>query len=174
MVSPTPPPRPKVAITPMRPARGVRPRFAAVVVALWAVAVALVVASVLLVATHLTEIRVALAVDLARERPDATGDEVVRAINIALLAGTVVATVVVLAAVVGCVRAWEGRRSARGWFVIAGIAAAALAVGGAVTIGSSSQAVADAGLPTAFQWIVPAIACALGVIATVIAIIGDR
>lgn len=158
----------------MRPARPARPRSAGVVVGLWSLALVLVVASVLLVATHLTEIRVALAVDLARGRPDATGDEVVRAINIALLAGAVVAAVVVLAAVVGCVRVWEGRRSARGWFVIAIIGAAALAVGGAVTIGSSAQAVADAGLPSAFQWPVPAIACAVGVVAMVVAIIGDR
>ncbi|AZG46341.1 hypothetical protein D7316_02942 [Gordonia insulae] len=153
----------------MRPERPGRGRLSGVVVGLWSAAVILLVMTVFLVAVHLAEIRTALALDVARDEPSAGADEVVRAVNIALVAGAVLAAVAIVAAVYGCLGVWHGRRSGRGWLVVAVLAAVVLTVGGAVVIGPSASAVTDAGLPPLFHWIVPAVACVLGAIATVLA-----
>lgn len=148
------------------PARG---RGTLVAVGLWAAAIVLMAATSVLVALHLDEIRMVLSLDLAREEPGATAGEVVRAVNIALGAGAVLVGVVVVSAIYGCARLWEAGGSGCGWLVVAFVAAVAVTVGEAIVIGPSSDAVAHAGLPAVFQWSVPAVAAALGAVATVAA-----
>lgn len=147
----------------------VRGRGTLVAVGLWAAAIVLIAATSVLVALHLDEIRVVLSLDLAREEPGATADEVVRAVNIAFGVGAVLVGVVVVAATYGCTRLWQGAGSGRGWLVVALIAAVAATVGEAIVVGPSSAAVVEAGLPVVFQWPVPAAGAAIGAVATVIA-----
>ncbi|MED5802248.1 hypothetical protein VX037_14530 [Gordonia sp. Z-3] len=153
----------------MRTERPVRGRGVVVAVGLWAAAIVVIAVTAVLVALHLNEIRVVLSLDLARDEPGATADEVVRAVNIALGVGAVLIGVVVVTAIYGCTRLWQGAGSGRGWLVVAVIAAVAVTVGAAIVTGPSSSAVAEAGLPALFQWPLPAVGSAIGALATVIA-----
>ncbi|MEE3849968.1 hypothetical protein VZC37_06465 [Gordonia sp. LSe1-13] len=164
-----PPPRPPVEITPMRAEEPRREGATGLVIGLWAVALVLVAATTALIVVHLSEVREVLALDLARDQPDAAPDEVVRAVNIAFGAGALLVAVIVVAAVYGCIRLWEATRSGRGWMVLAVVAAVAATIGEAIVIGPSSAAVADAGVPVMFQWPVAAVGAAFGGISTAIA-----
>ncbi|WP_244278292.1 hypothetical protein [Gordonia westfalica] len=92
----TPPPRPRVAITPMRPQRSTE-RVGAVRWAVlgWIVTIALTVVTVVVVVASLDDIRAVLAADLIREHPE-SGTDAGRAVDVSLLVGACVALVVVV------------------------------------------------------------------------------
>ncbi|MDH3047140.1 hypothetical protein [Gordonia alkanivorans] len=161
----TPPPRPRVAVTPMRPRRTTeRAGTVRWIVLGWIVTVALTVVTVLLIVASLDDIRAVLAADLIREHPD-SGTDAGRAVDVSLLIGAGVALVVVVLGVTGAVRLWNGRRSGRTLLTVGALVATAGAVGFHLTVGPSSAGLGDAGLPTPALW-APTAAAVIALVAT--------
>ncbi|ANY21571.1 hypothetical protein [Gordonia terrae] len=164
----SPPPRPRVAVTPMRPQRPAG-RAAAVryVIVGWLVSVALVIVTVGLTLLSLNDIRSTLAADLVRAHPE-SGTDAARAVDISLMVGAVIAVVVVVLGLWGSARLWDSRRSGRTILTIGAAAAVAGAVAFHLTVSPSATALADIGMPVVAQWL-PATAALVAVIATGIA-----
>ncbi|MCR8898420.1 hypothetical protein M0655_14680 [Gordonia amicalis] len=161
----TPPPRPRVAVTPMRPRQTTeRPGTVRWVVLGWIVTVALMIVTVLVIAASLDDIRAVLAADLIREHPE-SGTAAGRAVDVSLLVGAGVALLVVVLGVTGAVRLWSGRRSGRTLLAFGALVATAGAVGFHLTVGPSSEGLGDAGLPTPVLW-APAAAAVIALIVT--------
>ncbi|WP_238422724.1 hypothetical protein [Gordonia sp. 'Campus'] len=163
----SPPPRPRVAITPLRPQQPIeRARAVGYVVLGWVVTVVLVVATVAMAAVSLTDIRAVLAADLVRRHPE-SGTDAARAVDISLWVGAGLALAVVAAGLFGAARLWDSRRSGRTVLTIGAVLAVAAAVGFHLTVNPSAAALTDAGLPTPIQW-APAAAAVIAVIATAV------
>ncbi|WP_232718480.1 hypothetical protein [Gordonia metallireducens] len=163
-----PPPRPRVAVTPMRPQRSTG-RAGAVrwVVLGWIVTLALTLVTVLLVGASLDDIRAVLAADLIREHPD-SGTDAGRAVDISLLIGAGLALLVVVLGAAGAVRLWAGRRAGRTLLTVGALVAIAGAVGFRLTVDPSTSGLADAGLPAPVLWL-PVAAAVIALIATGVA-----
>lgn len=161
----SPPPRPRVAVTPMRPQRptGRAPAIRYVTL-FWLVAVALVVVIVGLTLLSLNDIRATLAADLVRAHPE-SGTDAARAVDISLMVGGVIAVLVVVLGLFGSARLWDSRRSGRSILTVGAVVAVAGAVTFHLTVNPSATALADAGLPVVAQWI-PAAAALVAVVAT--------
>ncbi|ETA06023.1 MULTISPECIES: hypothetical protein [Gordonia] len=160
-----PPPRPRVAVTPMRPQRTTE-RAGPIrwVVLGWIVTVALTLVTVLLIVASLDDLRSVLAADLIREHPD-SGTDAGRAVDISLLIGAGLALVVVVLGVAGAVRLWAGRRAGRMMLTVGALVATVGAVGFRLTVDPSTPGLADAGLPAPVLWL-PVAAAAIALIAT--------
>ncbi len=160
-----PPPRPRVAVTPMRPERTTERAGAARWVVLgWIVTVALTVVTVLMVVASLDDIRAVLAADLIREHPD-SGTDARRAVDISLLVGAGLALLVVVLGVAGAVRLWAGRRAGRTLLAVGALIATVGAVGFRLTVDPSTHGLADAGLPAPVLWL-PVAAAGIALLAT--------
>ncbi|GAC02236.1 hypothetical protein GONAM_51_00040 [Gordonia namibiensis NBRC 108229] len=163
-----PPPRPRVAVTPMRPRRNTE-RAGAVrwVVLGWIGTVALTLVTVLLIVASLDDLRAVLAADLIREHPD-SGTDAGRAVDISLLIGAGLALVVVVSGVAGAFRLWAGRRAGRTMLAVGALVATAGAVGFRLTVDPSTPGLADAGLSAPVLWL-PVAAAVIALIATGVA-----
>ncbi|MFE0750374.1 hypothetical protein [Gordonia sp. NPDC058843] len=161
----SPPPRPRVAVTPMRPQRPTEraPAIRYVILG-WLVSVALVVVIVGLTLLSLNDIRATLAADLIRANPN-SGTDAARAVDISLMVGAVIALIVVVLGLFGSARLWGSRRSGRTVLTIGAVVAVAGAVAFHLTVSPSADTLADKGLPVAAQWI-PVAAAVVAVIAT--------
>ncbi|WP_044505614.1 hypothetical protein [Gordonia sp. KTR9] len=161
----SPPPRPRVAVTPMRPQRptGRAPAIRYVILG-WLISVALVVVTVGLTLLSLNDIRATLAADLVRANPD-SGTDAARAVDISLMVGAVIAGIVVVLGLYGSARLWDSRRSGRTILTVGAVVAVAGAGAFHLTVSPSATALADVGFPVLAQWI-PAAAALVAVIAT--------
>lgn len=161
----SPPPRPRVAVTPLRPQRPVgRSPVTRYAILGWLVSVALVVVTVGLTLLSLNDIRSVLAADLVRTNPG-SGTDAARAVDISLMVGGAIALVVVLLGLYGSARLWDSRRSGRSILTVGAVVAVAGAVAFHLTVNPSATALSDAGLPVVAQW-VPAAAALVAVVAT--------
>ncbi|UZF56958.1 hypothetical protein [Gordonia polyisoprenivorans] len=168
-----PPPRPRVAVTPLAQPPVARTRRTHLVVGLAVLEVVFLVAAAVVVMMSRDALTAALRADLAADNQGASAADISTTVSVALLVAAGVAALAVIAAVLGVLLLRQGGKAARPLLLGSAVLVTVLAVAWIVTT-NSLPADTDTVLP--MVWVsryLPSAAALAGVLAGVLALIPD-